>query len=108
HAVVYATWNTLEPQDDIDQYVVWIDAETERIRFIEYTVRDMSSSLSATAAYENYELIGDFALPRRITLLGDNGRPVHRITIEHAEFVELGHDYFVPRPDLRSEKSAGR
>ncbi len=107
HAVVYATWSD-EPHDDSEQYAVWIDAETERIRFVDQTLRAVGGSLTTTVAFENYEDTEGFLVPRRISELGNDGRAVHRIDVEYASFLnDLAADYFVPKPDQRAERSAG-
>lgn len=107
HAVVYAAWSE-EPTDEAEQYVIWIDHETERIRFIDHTLRTVGSSLTTTLAFADYEPVEGFSLPRTISELGSNGRAIHRISVEYASFLDnLPSDYFVPKPDRRAERSAG-
>ena len=60
---VIASWNTVAPQKNIDQFVIWIDAESKRIIKIEYTVRDEFRFVSAEAYFQNYKDYGGIILP---------------------------------------------
>lgn len=52
---ILASWGSIAPQKDIDQYVIWIHAESKRILKIEYTIREMHSFLTGAAYFENYK-----------------------------------------------------
>ncbi len=58
-----ASWNTLEPQKDIDQYIIWVDAETKRIAKVEYTIRDFFRFISGAAYYTEYKDYNGLLLP---------------------------------------------
>lgn len=60
---VIASWNTVFPQKDIDQYVIWLDSQSKRIVKIEYTVRDKFRFISGAANFQDYQDFGDFILP---------------------------------------------
>ena len=60
---VIASWNTTEPQKDIDQYIIWIDAETKRIVKIEYTVREMFKFISGATYFKDYKEFEGILLP---------------------------------------------
>jgi hypothetical protein len=60
---IIASWNTVAPQKDLDQYVIWIDAESKRIIKIEYTVRDKFRFVSAEAYFQDYKDYGGILLP---------------------------------------------
>ena len=59
---VIASWNTIEPQKDIDQYVIWIDEKTKRIIKVEYTIREMYGFISGAAYFTNYKSFGGLLL----------------------------------------------
>jgi len=60
---VIASWNTIEPQKDIDQYVIWLEAASKRIIKIDYTVRDAYRFVSGTAHFKNYRDFNGLILP---------------------------------------------
>lgn len=63
---VIASWGTTEPQKDIDQYVLWIDAETKRLVKVEYTVRDMYRFITGAASYQEYKDYDGILLPSKM------------------------------------------
>lgn len=65
---VFASWNTDEVQDDVDQYVVWIDPDTSRVRLVEYTLRDFSGLMRGTCAYDDYREVDGVQLPFKLTV----------------------------------------
>ena len=60
---VYATWESLEPNAEYDQYVVYIDTETGRIAKTHYTVREIFRSVSGTMHYEDYQAVDGAWMP---------------------------------------------
>lgn len=60
---IIASWNTVAPQKDLDQYTIWIDAESKRIIKIGYTVRDKFRFVSAEAYFQDYKDYGGIILP---------------------------------------------
>lgn len=63
---VIASWNTLDPQSDIDQYIVWLDAKTKRIVKIAYTVRDKYRFVSGEASFQDYKDYDGIIIPSTI------------------------------------------
>ncbi len=63
---IIASWNTIEPQKDIDQYLIWIDSDTKRIVKLEYTVRDMFRFISGAAYYQDYKIYNGLLLPSKL------------------------------------------
>ncbi len=60
---VIASWNTVAPQKDLDQYTIWISAESKRIIKIEYTVRDKFRFVSGEAYFQDYKDYDGVILP---------------------------------------------
>ncbi len=58
-----ASWNTVEPQRDIDQYIVWISKASKRIVKVEYTIREMYPFLTGAAYFEDYQEFEGILLP---------------------------------------------
>lgn len=63
---VIASWNTTDPQKDIDQYVIWINSENKRIVRIDYTIREKFKFVSGSAYCKNYKNFDGFILPLEI------------------------------------------
>ena len=104
---VFATWGDDAPQDKIDQYVVWIDAETHRLAWMKYTVRDYGDWMMGIMAYEDYVEVGGFTLARRMGTVDKPGgkRTLRQMTVETFEVeVDVPDEHVVPRPDLRGTK----
>lgn len=60
---IIASWNTISPQKDIDQYVIWLDSKSKRIVKVEYTVRDKFNFISGAAYFQDYKNLDGFILP---------------------------------------------
>ncbi|MBV6654912.1 MAG: hypothetical protein KI786_14200 [Mameliella sp.] len=54
---VIASWNTVSPQKEIDQYIIWIDAASKRIVKVDYTVRDAYKFVTGGAYYKSMSKI---------------------------------------------------
>ena len=63
---IIASWNTIEPQKKIDQYIIWLDAETKRIVKLEYTVRDMYKFISGATYFKDYKEYDGILLPTKL------------------------------------------
>ena len=53
---VIASWDTIAPQKKLDQYVIWINAETHHIVKLEYTIRDVNKFVTGATYFEDYQL----------------------------------------------------
>ena len=83
-----ASWNTIEPQRHIDQYLVWLDTETKRIVKLEYTVREMYNFLTGAAYYTEYKDFGGIILPTKMPVesnLVSKGKYLHQMDILNFE-----------------------
>jgi len=81
---VLASWNTLEPQRDIDQYLIWLDSDSKRIIKLEYTVRDQYNFLTGAAYYKDYKNFNGILLPTRMPVesnLLSEGEILHQMDI---------------------------
>ncbi len=81
---IIASWNTIEAQRDIDQYLIWIDKETKRIVKLEYTVRDQYNFVVGAAYFNDYKNFNGILLPTQLpvesNLLGE-GEFLHQMSI---------------------------
>ena len=60
---IIASWNTTEPQREIDQYLIWLDKKTKRIVKLEYTIREMYNFLKGAAYFHEYKNYDGILLP---------------------------------------------
>ena len=60
---IIASWNTTEPQREIDQYLIWLDKKTKRIVKLEYTIREMYNFLKGAAYFQDYKNYNGIFLP---------------------------------------------
>ena len=63
--IVLASWNTTEPQKDIDQYLVWIN-KSGKIEYVDYTIRDQFKFLTGTAHFVSFDRPSGFDVPSQI------------------------------------------
>lgn len=103
--VIYITWNDVQPQDMIDQYVAYIAVENNRLERIDCTVRDMFPFVTISAYYQDYREVDGFQLPHRvaITTLGDPNDSSHTYVIEEWK-VNIGLELTVLNPENRPAK----
>ena len=94
---VLVTWKKLEAQKTIDQYLLWIDAETKRIVYVQYTVRDMFPNLKSQAWLSDYRKVGGLLLPHRYTVINKIGK--HRDVL-HTMLWNKIHLLASPSPSL--------
>jgi len=100
---VIASWNTIEPQRDIDQYLIWLDKATKRIVKLEYTIRDQYNFVVGVAYLKDYKDFGGILLPTQLpvgsNLLGD-GEILHQMDIIDFNKNTLTQNELRPNPNL--------
>jgi len=87
--LVAASWETLAPQKNIDQYLLWINRETKLLDYAQYTVRDMFSFITGTMTYEDYRAVDGVWLAFKQTAGGEPGsneKFMHRYVLETLTF----------------------
>lgn len=101
---ILVSWNTLEPQKNIDQYLVWINQETKLIEKLEYTIRDAYNFLTGAIYYEDYKYFdGDILLPTRLpvesNLLKDG--LLHQIKLNDFRRNPTSLEPLMPNPNIK-------
>lgn len=92
---ILASWNTVEPQKDIDQYILWLDAESKKIVKVEYTVRDAYRFIAGAAIYQKYVDYNGFILPSEM--------PVESNLLKEGYLHKMGISSFTPNA-IQKEK----
>ncbi len=65
---VFATWGRAAPQADVDQYIVWLDAQTLEVTLVEYTLRDQGAFFTGVAHYDQYKTVDGVRVPFRTSV----------------------------------------
>lgn len=86
--LVIASWNSLEPQKDIDQYLIWINKETKHLDYAQFTIRDVNGFAIATAMYKDYIQKDGLSFPSIIAIHGKKHATgkIHEIRIKELAF----------------------
>ena len=99
-----ASWDTTEPQRHIDQYLIWLDADTKRIVKLEYTIREMFNFLTGAAYYTEYKDFDGILLPTKMpvesNLLGQ-GKYLHQMDILNFEKNTLPESKLRPNSSIK-------
>ena len=105
--LVFASWKTYKPQSDIDQYVLWINRETKLMEFIQYTVRDMMSFMTAALHYKNFTRVGGVWFAKKMTIVSNPGEDniTHDMHIEKISIKQkFTPNYLLPNPKVKTRK----
>ncbi len=107
HARVFATWGGAEPQDAVDQYVVYIDRETHLVGSVFYTVRDFFAGLTGAMRYRDYREVDGLKIAFEMTATAkpDSSIVMHVMRVEEAHFgVGKPADFYIPDPKRIAQK----
>lgn len=85
---VIASWNTVEPQKHLDQYLIWLDKTAKRIVKVEYTIRDAYKFLVGAASFEDFKTVNGIIFPQKMPVtstLTKNGN-LHEMRLIDIQF----------------------
>ncbi|MEZ4432638.1 MAG: hypothetical protein R3F65_09515 [bacterium] len=68
---VFATWRAPEPQDDIDHWLVYVDAETHLLGWVAYTLRELALVPKGSMRFTEHASTGGVMLPRALASFRD-------------------------------------
>lgn len=99
YEVVYATWKREEPQKDIDQYMLWIDAETNLLAFVEYTVRDAYKFWKGVTFYDEYHDIDGLKIPKtmNVKLSKKKKKLFHQMSVKSFKINTIAKEELLPK-----------
>jgi len=80
---IIASWNTITPQRDVDQYLIWINKETHQIVKLEYTIRDQYNFLKGAVSFLDYQNFNGMLIPTNMPVESNlvNGEVLHKMEI---------------------------
>lgn len=87
--LVYLTWNSPEPQADVDQYVAWINRKTGMLDYTQYTVRDTHKLIAGGMHCSDYRTIDGVVIPFVMSASGSPEEPqlMHRFDVKQVQFL---------------------
>ncbi len=86
---IMASWGTLEPQANFDQWILYVNKANYRIDAVLFTVRDAANFIKAVYLLKDYKKINGVYLPHKMdALLGTDldASSVHTFEIRDAAF----------------------
>ena len=85
---VLVTWGEFEPHADHDQYLLWIDRESDRLSVAEYTIRDKARFATGADHFDDYRWIEGIAVPfvHTISMPAWQRDFVHRVEFESVRY----------------------
>jgi hypothetical protein len=90
YELVFLSWESAEPQREIDQFVLYVHPEHHHIEWLHITAREKGGWASATVRFEDVVAYGGISVPRTQTAwLGspeERGRRMHQNTFESVVF----------------------
>lgn len=106
--LVFVSWNRAEPQEMVDQYLLWIEKKTGYIEYAVYTVRDMGGFVTGTMHYTDFQEQNGLVIARKQEVIDspeDPGEPLHRLTIRGVEMnADVPPAIYHPRPQEKASK----
>ena len=105
--LVYLTWNMAEPQEKIDQYVVWINQQTGLVDFVLYTVRDFFGFIVGGMEYHDFRDVQGLKIPFKIINKEEFGgeRGLHEYNIKEIQFgVDIPESEIILEPGRSGTK----
>jgi hypothetical protein len=107
---VFFTWGSVEPQEGADQYIAWIEEDTGRLAFLEFTARDVYGFVTGIAIYERYRDVSGLLFAGTITIVTDHDTfedTLHRMELQTIQLApETPTEALIPKPSCKVRKDA--
>lgn len=96
--LVLASWNTIEPQKKIDQYIIWIHKKTHQIGLVQYTIREMFSSAKGVVFFKEMRELNGLLIPFYMPIRSkiENENPLHEMKIRDFKVNEVEMKELLP------------
>ncbi len=92
YELIFFTWQSLEPNKMMDQYLVYVNPNNYHIDYIELTVRDQARWAYATVSFENFTTVDGFLFPKDYKFFFQNKLPGktlgHEIKLSEIEVLQ--------------------
>ena len=82
--LIFGTWDTLQPNENFDQYILWINKDSGLIDYFHYTVRAFGKGIKGTVNYSNFQEIEGIIIPLQMTITPkpNKGSILHEMKIQ--------------------------
>lgn len=78
--LVFATWGSLKPNADYDQFLLYIHQDTYRLEYAEFTARDLNRMMKPVTHFDDFKTVDGFTLPHiQYVWLGSPDKPKVRL-----------------------------
>ncbi len=105
--MVFLTWGQAEPQSNVDQYVAFIDRQSGRLTYLQYTIRDIFRTLIGVMHYSDYKEVDGIWVAHRMTVVTEPGGPpaLHEYRIQDLAFGgDVPQEKLIPDPNKAGRK----
>ena len=82
---VFGTWEEITPNPQYDQYIYWINSENYLLEFVEYTIRELGTSIAGSMFFTDFRKIQGLTIPFNLKVVSQpysNQDLLHEIVIE--------------------------
>ena len=111
YELVFATWGSLGGNKEHDQYILYINKETNMIDYASYTIRDNYLNMPGggmfygTMGFTDYRDVGGYKIPfeQNVFLFGpkvNNEDYMHRLTLSSFSFDDFDSSELYPDPTI--------
>lgn len=89
--IIYGTWKQIEPTQEYDQYLYWINTKTNFLEMVQYTIRDQMPNAHGTNTFSDFRKVGDLIVPfiQTITFEPGDKQIMHQIIVENFDYKKL-------------------
>ena len=105
--LVFASWGKAGPQNNIDQYIIWVNRKTGLMDYLQYTVREMGFFVTGTMRYRNLKKVNGLLYAHEFTVVDKVGGDdvLHQMIVKSIEHnKDYGDSFFVPSPKMAESK----
>ncbi|NMH89045.1 hypothetical protein [Flavivirga algicola] len=109
--LVFITWEHPKPHMEHDQYLLWIDKETQLLKYAVYSLRDNYLKMPGYKAFygsikfDDYKSINGILIPYKQTIFLNqpskkDKRHIHQLIVEDFKFDDFDISELYPNPEI--------
>ncbi len=109
--LVFITWKDPKPHMEHDQYMLWINKETQLLEYAVYSLRDNYLKIPgykafyASIKYDDYQKINGILIPHKQTVFLNKPskkekKNVHQLIVEDFKFDDFDINELYPNPEI--------
>jgi hypothetical protein len=87
--LIFGSWDQLGPQQEVDQYLYWINQETKLLERVEYTIREQFGGAHGVNTFSDFRAVDGLVVPFLQTITSaEDERIVHQLQLHEFAWVE--------------------